>query len=88
VEVIETWKDLPQAVREVRGKQWLNGHMQHREPLHRGWDWGDNKRNFLFLATPRLVFNPPVLKENLQKGSGWLSKRFISFDTLFEAWGC
>jgi hypothetical protein len=88
VEVVETWKDLLQAVREVRGKHWLNGHMALLHPLHRGWDWHDTKRNFLFLSTPRLVFNPPVLKENLQKGSGWLSKRFFSFDTLFAAWGC
>ncbi|MGB8475912.1 MAG: hypothetical protein WCE61_17665 [Candidatus Acidiferrum sp.] len=88
VEVIETWKELLQAVREVRGKQWQNSHMFLLEALHRGWEWGDYKRNFLFLSTPRLVFNPPVLKENLQKGSGWLSKRFFSFDTLFAAWGC
>jgi hypothetical protein len=88
VEVIETWKELLQAVREVRGKQWQNGHMFLLEPLRRGWDWGDYKRNFLFLSTPRLVFNPPVLKEELQKGKGWLSKRFFSFDTLFAAWGC
>lgn len=88
VEVIETWKELLQAVREVRGKHWLNGHMLHLEPLRRGWDWRDNKRNFLFLSTPRLVFNPPVLKEKLQKGQGWLNKRFFSFDTLFAAWGC
>jgi hypothetical protein len=34
-----------------------------------------------------LVFNPPVQKENLQRGSGRLSKRFFSFDNLFAAWG-
>jgi hypothetical protein len=39
-------------------------------PLRRGWNWRDTKRNSLFLSTPRLIFNPPVLKENLQKGSG------------------
>ena len=88
VEVIETWKELLQAVREVRGKQWLNGHMAQLEPLRRGWVWGDHKRNFLFLSTPRLVFNPPVLKDELQEGKGWLSKRFFSFDNLFAAWGC
>jgi hypothetical protein len=88
VEIVETWKDLLQAVREVRGKQWLNGHMLLLQPLCRGWDWRDTKRSFLFLSTPRLVFNPPVLKEKLQKGKGWLSKRVFSFDTLFAAWGC
>jgi hypothetical protein len=69
VEVVETWKDLLQAVREVRGKQWLNGHMALVQPLRR-WGWHGTKRNLLFLSTPRLVFNPPVLKENLQKGRG------------------
>jgi len=88
VEVIETWKELLQAVREVRGKHWSNSNMVHLEPLHRRWDWGEHKRNFLFLSTPRLVFNPPVPKEKLQKGRGFLSKRFFSFDNLFEAWGC
>jgi len=88
VEVVETWKDLLQTVRGVRGKHWLNSHMPLLLPLHRAWNWRDTNRSFLFLSTPRLVFNPPVLKENLQKGSGWLSKRFFSFDTLFAAWGC
>lgn len=88
VEVVETWKEFLLTVREVRGKQWLNGHMFLLEPLRRGWDWGDHKRNFLFLSTPRLVFNPPVLKEKLQKGKGWLSKRIFSFETFFAAWGC
>jgi hypothetical protein len=88
VEVIETWKELLQAVREVRGKQWLNGHTSLLEPLRKGWEWGDHKRSFLFLSTPRLVFNPPVVKEKLQKGKGWLSKRVFSFETLFAAWGC
>ena len=87
VEVVETWKDLLQITREVRGKQWLNGHMRLLEPLHRNWKW-PRKRSFLFLSKPRLVFNPPVLKESLQKGKGWLSKRTFSFDELFDAWGC
>ncbi len=72
VEVIETWKELLQTVREIRGKQWQNGHMFLLEPLHRGWTWGEQKRNFLFLSTPRLVFNLPVLKDDLQEGKGWL----------------
>jgi hypothetical protein len=88
VEVVETWKELLHVVGVVRGKQWLNSHMSLLEPVHRRWDWNHQRRSFLFLSTPRLVFNPPVLKENLQKGSGWLSKRFFAFDTLFEAWGC
>ncbi len=88
VEVVETWKDLLQAVREVMGKRWLNGNMPLLHPLHRGWNWRDTKRSFLFLSTPRLVFNPPVPKEKLQKGKGFLGKNSFSFDTLFEKWGC
>jgi hypothetical protein len=88
VEVVERWKDFMQAVREVRGKHWLNSHMPLLRPLLQAWGWEGAKRNVLFLGTPRLVFNPPVLKENLQKGSGWLSKQYFSFDILFAAWGC
>jgi len=88
VEVVEKWKDLLQVVRDVRGKQWLNGHLKFLQPLHLGWDWRNTKRTFLFLSTPRLVFNPPVPKDKLQKGSGFLSKRFFSFDNLFKAWDC
>jgi hypothetical protein len=87
VEVVETWKDLLQAIGDVRGKLWLNGHAPLLQPL-RAWDWRNTKRSILFLSTPRLVFNPPVLKEKLQRGKGWLSKRTFSFDTLFAAWGC
>ncbi len=85
-EVVETWKNLLEVVREVRGKQWRNGHMHLLQPL-RGWDW-KLRRSFLFLSTPRLVFNPPVLKVKLVKGKGFLGKRFFSFDEFFAAWGC
>ncbi len=88
IEVVDTWSDFLQTVREVRGKQWLNGHIRLLQPLRRGKDWRDTKRSFLFLSAPRLVFNPPVLKDSLQKGKGWLSKRTFSFDKLFDAWGC
>jgi hypothetical protein len=88
VEVVETWRDLLQAVREVRGKQWLNGHMRLLQPFRRGSDWRDAKRSFLFLSKPRLVFNPPVPKEKLQKKPGFLSRQFLSFDNLFVAWRC
>jgi hypothetical protein len=36
---------------------------------------------------PRLVFNPPISKDLLQKGKGYLSRRTFSFDELFDAWG-
>jgi hypothetical protein len=43
--------------------------------------------NLLLLGESRLVFNPPVWKENLQSGKGFLSRRFFSFDELLEACG-
>ncbi|MGB0034811.1 MAG: hypothetical protein WBP79_04980 [Candidatus Acidiferrales bacterium] len=86
VEVGETWKELLQLVQEVKDKHWLNSHMNLLQPLHRDWVW-PRKRSFLFLSKPRLVFNPPILKENLHLGAGFLGKLFFSFDELFEAWG-
>lgn len=88
IEVVDTWKELKAAVVRHRGKPWLNSHADIIDPIHRDkeWNWNGVKRSFLFLAPPRLVFNPPVNKDLLQKGKGWLSKRSFSFDTLFEAW--
>jgi hypothetical protein len=86
-EVVENWEDFLKVTSEVRGKQWLKNHHWLLDPLRRSWNWR-NRHSFLFLSTPRLVFNPPVRKEKLQKGKGWLSNRVFSFDTLFKAWGC
>ena len=86
VEVVESWGELTEAARETRGKPWFNTNKHFMLPL-RGWGWKDAKRYVLFVKTPRLVFNPPVLKKNLVTGSGWLAKRFFSFDELFAAWG-
>jgi len=91
IEVADTWQDFFSAVKRVRGKTWWNTYKEVIEPLHTvpNWDWsGERKSSFLFLAKPRLVFNPPVNKERLQKGKGWLSKRVFSFDELFQGWGC
>lgn len=88
VEVVETWQDLLKVCQSVRGKVWLNKHKKLLDPIHKSWGWSKKKkRYFLFLGVPRLAFNPPVRKEFLQSGKGWLSKRFISFDELFLAWG-
>jgi hypothetical protein len=87
VEVVDSWKEFLQTVGKVKGKTWLNGHMHLLDPLHREWNW-PRKRSFLFLSKPRRVFNPPILKEHLQRGKGWLSRRTFSFDELFNAWGC
>lgn len=83
-----TWKEFSEGVCEYRGKQWWNSHSRLLEDLHREWTWTKGtQRSFLLLGEPRLVFNPPVRKERLQKGKGWLSRRFFSFDDLFAAWG-
>jgi len=88
VEVVEAWKDLVNSVKSVRGKHWFNNHKSLLEPLRKYLDWTKGKKvNLFFLYTPRFAFNPPVKKENLQRGKGWLSRRFLSFDDLFSAWG-
>jgi hypothetical protein len=87
VEVIETWDELLGVIRSVRNKSWLSKHKNILDQVHKKWDWNtDKKRCFLFLGEPRLVFNPPITKDRIQKGYGWLSKRFMSFDDLFAAW--
>jgi hypothetical protein len=89
VEVVETWKDFFAAVKSVHGKTWWNSHLSELKPLETEWNWDEGQKySFLFLAKPRLVFNPPVNKDKLQSGKGWLSKRVFSYDELFRAWGC
>ena len=86
----ETWEDFMHEVCAKRGKAWWNTHEGLMNDLHERKDWGWEQvtpRSFLLLGEPRLAFNPPIRKESLQKGKGWLSKRFFSFDTLFGAWG-
>jgi hypothetical protein len=39
----------------------------------------------LLLNKPHLVFNPPIQKQNLQGGAGWLSKQYYTFEELFQA---
>lgn len=89
VEKVKTWDDLVHAFVAVRGRHAWNRHAPVIERLHTRWNWNDaDERNILFLAPPRLVFNPPVAKDALQGGTGFLSKQFLSFDELFAAWGC
>lgn len=87
IAVTETWKNLIDAAKKYRGGQWLNQNFNLIRPLHSAWKWKGQQRTFLFLSTPRLVFNPPINKDLLQRGKGWLSRHFFSFDELFEAWG-
>jgi hypothetical protein len=86
VEVVETFVQLCDTTGQVRGNNWLKKNLPLLQPV-KTWDW-TKRKSFLFLERPRLVFNPPIYKGNLQKGSGWLSKRVFSFDEFFEAWGC
>ncbi|HTC21731.1 MAG TPA: hypothetical protein VK859_12830 [bacterium] len=92
VVVIEAWKELKDALKGHKKKfkksqKWLNKALKFSKPIKTDWPWKKyGKRSFLFLSTPRLVFNPPVHKEKIQKGKGWLSKRVLSFDELFVGW--
>lgn len=94
VEVVDSWDNLRATLERARGRRWY----RQNKVLLEGWrptansslreEWRKDKkvRSILFLGEPRLVFNPPIKKDNLQKGKGWLSKRFFSFDELFKAW--
>lgn len=83
------WNEFRELMIKGRERAWLNRHRSLLRDLPRIWPWRNKEgpRSFLLLDTPRLVFNPPVRKEGLQLGKGWLSKRFLSFDELFDAWG-
>lgn len=81
-----TWQDFRKLMHEERGSSWWKRYNSLLRGIHREWTWNKGQhRSFLMLGKPRLVFNPPVRKERLQKGRGWLSKRFFSFDDLFAA---
>ncbi len=83
-----TWPEFRDLVIEHRGKAWWNRHRSLLQDLRRKWSWNkEAQRSLLLLGPPRLVFNPAVRKEGLQAGKGWLSKRFFSFDELYDAWG-
>jgi len=85
VEVVDSWKNMCDCMKRVRGNKWFNNNKGLlKKRFRKQW-----KHDFsmVFLGEPRLVFNPPIKKDNLQEGKGWLSKRVFSFDELFEAWG-
>lgn len=86
IEMVEEWKDVAQVLKRHQDttRHWKR--LREREyQLH--WDTHRvEQRSLLLLGEPRLVFNPPILKKHIQGGSGWLSKRFFSFDDLFEKW--
>lgn len=39
----------------------------------------------LLLNRPHLIFNPPIQKDKLQEGKGWLSKQYFTFENFFNA---
>lgn len=80
-----TWREFTDLLASERGRVWLNRYKILLNTLHQSWDWPSD-RCFLLLGAPQLAFNPPVRKERLQKGKGWLSKQFLTFDELFRAW--
>jgi hypothetical protein len=86
VEVVDSWDALERLVIELRQRKWLVHHRALLKENCARWPKAV-KHSVLLLGAPRLVFNPPVRKETLQKGRGWLSKKFLSFDELFMAWG-
>jgi len=80
------WADLKTLLIQQLGRNWWNRHSDLFSDIRSKWK-AHPQHTVLFLGTPRLVFNPPIHKESLQKGKGFLSKRVFSFDELFEGWG-
>ncbi len=84
VEVVDRWEEFRRCVRAERGEAWGR---QNRKLLE-GIKWrGSRPHSVVFLGEPRLVFNPPIPKSNLQEASGILVKHFFSFEDLFAGWG-
>ncbi len=83
-----TWHEFYDLLKIRRGGSWLKRHSALLRLLKKS-EWfakrREQHRSFLFLGKPQLVFNPPIQKVRLQRGKGWLSKRFFTFDTLFAA---
>lgn len=85
VEPFENWGDFRRVVISHRGRAWFKKHAGIFDQVK--WLKKPGERLVMLLSQPQLVFNPPVRKEKLQTGSGWLSKRFFTFEELFKAWG-
>ena len=88
VRVARDFNELMDIVAEERGRAWLNRSKHLLQTKRREWFKKKPQYTFLFLSRPMMVFNPPVKKERLQEGKGWLSRRFFSFEDLFAGWGC
>lgn len=88
IEVVSTWVEFERAVCASHGRAAWKRLVHVYMPIRSAYEWkaGMRLRSFLMLDMPRLVFNPPVKKDSLQGGKGWLSRRFLTFDDLFAAW--
>ena len=82
-----TWKEIQELLRSQRGSPWIKRNREILQLLRRKWFVGkkDQLRSFVFLGKPQLVFNPPIQKKKLQRGTGWLSKRSFTFEELLSA---
>ena len=88
--VATTWREFKDGVCESRGRHWWKSHRKLMRDLQNDWNWSKNvQRSFLLLGEPRLVFNPPIRKENLRRDKSKVVfiPRSFSFDELFAAWG-
>jgi hypothetical protein len=87
---VKNWKELRKSLVEARGAVWWKRHaaLINKIRLDEDWDWKNERgHSFILLGEPRLAFNPPIRKERLQGGKGFLSKWFYSIDDLYKAWG-
>lgn len=85
VSVVESWQDVLSVLASNRKKSWVKKHALYFTFL-RKLKWKKQRRYLILLDSPRLVFNPPIKKESIQGGSGWLSKNYLTFDDFFQAW--
>jgi hypothetical protein len=85
VEPTSCWDDFKQVVVRHRKLSWFKKH----EQIFRDVKWLRSRKEhlILLLSEPQLVFTPPIRKDTLQDGSGWLSKRYFTFKEFFEVWG-
>jgi hypothetical protein len=77
--------ELRELLRQRRGPDWVTKHQERLDAFDRRWR-KNVRRSVVLLGRPRLVFNPPVPKESVQTGRGFLNKRTLSFDERFTAW--
>ena len=85
VEPTSCWDDFKQVILRHRNSSWFNKH----HDIFKSVKWLRSRKDhlILMLGEPQLVFTPPIRKDTLQGGSGWLSKRYFSFEEFFKVWG-